>query len=104
MHAMITWRIRSQSGDGWRAWNDRLMAVLQPYKWLRPLDTTYVVELDDVDAYETIAKAFDRIANEAETGTVAVIMSPPINGGRYGGVLPEDMWPALNALSDPQAN
>lgn len=99
MHMMITWEIGGAATTDFQYWNDQMLAVIAPYPWARPLGTTYVVQIPDVGTHTAIARALHDVV-EKSSDSVRVVMTPPINGGQYSGVVASpDMWTELNRLS-----
>jgi hypothetical protein len=96
MHIVVSWDINEPASNNWNEWNERLKAVLQPFAWVRPLRTVYVVPIPDAVTHATIVSNLSAVANSAPGGSVHVLVSPSMVGGQYGGVLPANLWPELN--------
>lgn len=99
MHVLVSWDINEPASANWNSWNDKLKAVLQPYAWVRPLKTVYVVPIQDGSAQAAIGNALTQIASQAPSGSVHVLVSPPMIGGQYAGYLPSNLWSELNKRS-----
>ena len=75
--------------------------ALKPYSWVRPLPDFYVVSVPTSEQYQRIAEALRGIAERQQVQTTYLLVSPPMTGGRYSGFLPQNLWPELNARSQP---
>lgn len=75
-----------------------LQVALRPYSWVRPMTNFYVVNVPSSDQYNALAGALQHIATKY-SANVHLIISPPMSGGRYTGVLPQNLWAELNSRS-----
>lgn len=97
MHIAVSWDIAAQ-GQTWQHENNRLLDVIKPYSWVRPLNTFYVIQVADADARKAILNGLQQAAQTAVFGTqVHVLVSPLMLGGSYEGFLPTSTWAELNA-------
>lgn len=91
MHIAVSWDITD--GPDRTLISDRMIEVLKPYSWARPLTTYYVV---DTDVYGRQAIQ-DRLLEIGRTypSRVRFLVSPLMQGG-YQGFLTQEQWNAIN--------
>ena len=99
MHIIVSWDI-SASGERHSELNKKMREGLDGYSWARPLTTFYVVRIETEAARDTIQSRLELVAKTAPED-VNFVVSPAMNGGRYNGFLPKDMWDKINKRSDP---
>jgi hypothetical protein len=97
MHFVVSWDI-SASGTEWTTLNDRMRANLAPYSWVRPLTTLYVVQVAGQQVWDSILAGLTAVC-QANPSKIYFIMTPLMNGGRYNGFLPENLWTEVNQRS-----
>lgn len=99
MHILVSWDITNASDPGaWEMWNERLKEVIKPYSWVRPLNTVYVLQISDEFIRRAIINGLQSVSRQ-HNGYIHVLVSPPMVGGQYEGILPQNLWPELNARS-----
>jgi len=75
-----------------------LAGVLLPYSWARPLTNFFVVNVVSSEQYTALSGALQFVANKYPAN-ILLIISPPMSGGRYSGMLPPNLWTELNIRS-----
>ncbi len=98
MHIVVSWDI-SASGNKPIELEGKMIQCLKRYPWVRPLKSTYVVQVTSEEDRKTIINSLTEVANEADV-SVNFILTPLMSGGRYNGYLPHDMWEKINKISD----
>ena len=99
MHIVVCWEIvNAPDRESWEMWNGRLKEVINAFQWVRPIRSVYVVTVQEDWQRLLIAHGLTRVS-EQSSGMVRVLMSPTMIGGRYGGVLPKELWVELNQLT-----
>lgn len=94
---MVSWDIAGPAAQNFEHWNARLMEVIAPYAWIRALRTSYVVKIPSPEAHTAIARGMIDVG--AATPGIQLLISPPINGGQYCGLMKDDLWDQLNGLT-----
>lgn len=97
MHFVISWDISAQ-GTEWTDLNDKMRAILKPYSWARPLTTFYVVNVPSQETWNKILAELSTFA-KGHPNKINFIMSPLMQGGKYNGILPNNMWDEINKRS-----
>lgn len=69
--------------------------MIQPYLWVRPLSTFYVVKISGEPDRLAIQNSLVAVASSAGA-IVHFLITPPMIGGQYQGYLPTDNWPLIN--------
>ena len=95
MHIAVTWDINASSRERWNEINGKMVDVLQPFSWVRPLTTFYVVRLLVESERDLIADGLLAVA-ESVSEQVLFLVSPTMPSAQYRGYLPRDMWNELN--------
>lgn len=99
MHIVVSWDITNASEPGaWSMWDERLKEVIQPYSWVRPLKTVYVISVPNEDSRRRIITGLQNVSHQA-LGHIHILVSPAMVGGQYDGLLPQNLWSELNTRS-----
>ncbi|WP_324037035.1 hypothetical protein [Aeromonas caviae] len=98
MHFIISWDINA-TGSEWEQHNEAMKSFLKPYSWAKPLSTIYIVNVVGQFNWDNILQ---QITNYVQSfpGKINFIMSPLMSGGRYNGVLSNEMWNEVNMRSN----
>lgn len=96
MHIAISWDIARSTPERWTELNDRLVAVLAPYAWARPLNTYYIVPLASEAQRDSIHQEFLAVAQSVALPERIDLLITPVMVGHYTGYLPSTMWPILS--------
>jgi hypothetical protein len=99
MHTMLVWEVTA--GEARRKQIDEaLRAKLRGYSWVRPLGSVYVVKVQSAEERDELRKALVEVI-KANAEKIHLIVSPLMEGGRYGGFLPKALWEKLNLRTKP---
>ncbi|AQS61772.1 hypothetical protein A8L48_22570 [Rhizobium rhizogenes] len=99
VHILVSWDITNASEPGaWNMWNERLKEVIKSYSWVRPLNTVYVIEVPNEFVRRNIINGLQAVSRQ-HSGYIHIVVTPAMVGGQYDGVLPQNLWPELNARS-----
>ena len=99
MHTVFSYDLQIPAGERRREVEDRIEAILQPYRHVRRLTTFYIIHVEtqaEWNALLTNLSALSRDIPEA----LHFIMTPPMDGGRYNGILPRGDWDAVNEITN----
>jgi hypothetical protein len=93
LHLQISWDIKA-SQPRWGRINEELRECLTGYSWVKPLTTTYIVQIPSLEHRQAIREKIIEVcrSNKKE---VNVLISPAMQGGQYSGWLPQDLWPKV---------
>jgi hypothetical protein len=90
LHILISWDIKADIQQ-WSKLNNDLRECFDGYSWVKPLKTTYIVALPSLEDRQAIREKLIDVC-QANTKKINLLISPAMEGGRYGGWLPKDMW------------
>lgn len=91
MHIAVSWDITD--GPDRSELNERMVAVLNPYSWIRPLTTFYIIQTD-VYGRQAIQDGLISVGRMYPS-RVHFLVSPLMSGG-YQGFLPNNLWAQIN--------
>lgn len=91
MHIAVTWDITE--GPDRANLSSQMVEVLQPYSWVRPLTTFYIIKTDAVGR-ETINANLTKIGQRFPQRIRFVVT--PLMQGPYQGFLTQQDWTAIN--------
>lgn len=77
----------------------QLKECLDGYSWVKPLSTLYIVKVDDSEDRMSIKDGLVEVC-ENHPKLIYVIVSPLMQGGRYGGWLSKDLWPKIRQRAE----
>lgn len=69
--------------------------ALKDISWVRPMTNFYVVHVASSEKYDEIKFALVKAA-QAYNSNVSLLITPPMIGGGYYGLLPQSTWTAIN--------
>ena len=93
MHCIVSWDV-SEGAPPRSMVEQKLLDVLAPYAWVRPLTTFYIVPLPDQLRYNMLVQQLQGVAQQWPM-RIHIVISPLMSGGQYMGFLPGDLWPAI---------
>ena len=99
MHCFISWSIKAPGGSDRNMINQALISTLDGYQWVRPFGNVHVVRVQSVRQWEHIHNLISVVVDRSPH-KILFIMSPPIQGGSYNGVLDKEVWSALNNITE----
>ena len=98
MHFIVSWDIRV-SGPKVNKINAAMKKGLSGYSWVRPLKTFYIVNVNSQDDWDSIRKSLVSTVNKYPR-MVIFVMSPLMEGGKYYGILPKELWPKIRKRTE----
>jgi hypothetical protein len=97
MHFILSWDIKIE-GPRREEIEVAMLAGIKNFSWVRPLTTFYIVQINSPVDWENIFKYLTAVG-QRYPALVHFIMSPPIQGGKYNGLLPPNLWSEINKHS-----
>ena len=94
MHFVVSWDIGA-SGVEWANLDNKMREKLEPYFYACPLKTLCVVKTESQQEWDSIYSELITIC-KANPNEVHFIMTPLMDGGRYSGFIPENLWEKMN--------
>jgi hypothetical protein len=98
VHVMVAWEISEEEPSRKTEIDSALKEALKGYSWVRPLGNVYVVKVKSDQDRDRLGESLKAVARESSG--VHVIFSPAMEGGRYNGWLPKDLWPKIRQRVD----
>jgi hypothetical protein len=96
IHALLVVKVRIDP-VGAMAAKEITTTLESSTRYLKVADDTYVVQPRGPTGYHDLVVKLDAVAIKYSTH-VRYIMSPPLIGGEYAGLLERDMWPLIRTL------
>jgi hypothetical protein len=97
MHFVFTYDL-SATGERRKQIEEELDTYLKPYAWVRRLSTFYIIKVNSTLEWENLLKQLQGYSNSLPE-KFHFIMSPPMTGGTYNGILTEGLWDDINKIS-----
>ena len=97
MHFLLTYDIHA-SGPQRTPIETSLQEILRPHNWVKPLTTTYIIQVAGQQQWNTIHGQLTQLGN-THLRLFNFIMTPLIQGGRYDGFINPNLWSEINARS-----
>ena len=98
MHFAVSWDIKV-SGEEASRLNVQLKEKISPYPWVQALSNFYIVRVDSQETWDKILKELQAIGL-ANPYKVNFVITPLMVGGRYNGILPQNLWGEINQKSE----
>ena len=98
MHFIVSWNIKT-FGQKSNEINAAMKEGLSGYSWIRPLQTLYIVGVDSQDDWDSIRGNLVSTAKKYPR-KVIFVMSPLMDGGKYSGILPKELWPKIRKRTE----
>lgn len=96
MHFVLTYDITT-TGPTRQSIEDDIHNIIRPYKWIKVLTTFYIIKINSKNDWQTILNS---LGNTAKTKVyLRFVMSPPMVGGTYNGMLKNDEWNVINEIT-----
>ena len=99
MHLMLAWDIKTTEPRRSEI-NAALKQALKGYSWVRALGNVYIVKIESVDERDALGEKLKDVAKTFRD--VNLIYSPAMQGGRYNGWLPKDLWPKIRQRAEDE--
>ncbi len=97
MHCVFTYDLAA-SGDRRTEIEADIDKFLKPYRWAKRLTTFYIIEIKSIENWNSLLKQFQDYSKSIPE-RFHFIISPPMAGGRYNGILPEGKWDFINDIT-----
>lgn len=98
MHFVLSYDLSAQ-GERRSEIEGKIENVLSPYKHVKRLTTFYIVLIRVDSDWEAIRSSLTALSQEISE-TFHFIMSPPMEGGKYNGILQKGEWDEINAITN----
>ena len=98
MHVVVAWEIKASAADRAPELNSALKQALSGYSWVRVLGNVYVVKVRSESDRHDLGESLKSVAREL--GGVNILYTPAMEGGRYNGWLPRDLWAKIRQRVD----
>lgn len=95
MHFVVSWDIKVPTGPHREEIATALKNCIKIYSWVRPLTTFYVVKVSSQQVWDSIRQCLQAVCLRYR-GEVDLIMTPLMQGGKYDGFLPGNLWTEIN--------
>lgn len=98
MHCVFSYDLSVPSGSRREEIVNNINELINTHRNVRRLTTFYILYVQDNNDWERLRV---RIANYATSiqETLHFIMTPPIRGGRYDGILARGEWEDINTIA-----
>jgi hypothetical protein len=94
LHFVVAYEQAKPTPD-WGKIEERIRTILAPYSWVRALKNVYVVPIKGTEDFSKITEQLIALGASYREN-IYILISPPADGGTYGGSLPPTLWPELN--------
>jgi hypothetical protein len=98
VHVMVAWEIKAAEAARRAEISSALKEALKGYSWVRAVGNVYIVKVRSEDDRRNLGNGLKDVAREF--GEVNIIYSPAMEGGRYNGWLPRDLWQKIRQRVD----
>ena len=95
---MVAWEVKASAASQESAINDAFKAALSGYSWVRALGSVYVVKVRSESDRHDLGESLKSVARDFKG--VNIIYTPAMEGGRYNGWLPRDLWAKIRQRVD----
>ena len=95
---MVAWEVKANASGQGSDINAALKGALSGYSWVRALGSVYVVKIRSESDRHDLAERLKSVARDL--GGVNIICTPAMEGGRYNGWLPRDLWAKIRQRVD----
>lgn len=93
MHFLVAWEPNEHDRSQVAL---RIIESLSGYKFAKTTDNAYVVGVDSEAEYNDVR---DKLIETGKADSLNIIITPPISGGTYVGLLPSIRWSSVNKIS-----
>ncbi len=98
MHVLVAWEIKPGAASQSQDINSALKQALSGYSWVRALGNVYIVKVRSESERHDLGESLKSVAREL--GGVNLIYTPAMEGGRYNGWLPRELWTKIRQRVD----
>lgn len=97
MHCVFSYDL-SASGERRKAIEAEIDKLIKPYRWARRLTTFYIIEIKSKENWDKLLSQLQEYS-QGISENFNFIMSPPLTGGRYDGILNKGDWDFINEIT-----
>ena len=102
MHCVFSYDLHLDEGDRRRQIESQIEDILSHHRPnVRRLTTYYIVHIQNRTDWDSMLQELSDLSR-SNPGLLHFIMSPPLDGGHYNGILPRNEWNDINAITDTQ--
>lgn len=98
MHTVLAYDLQIPAGARKQEVEGRIEDILRPLRHVRRLSTFFIIHVETQTEWDSLLHDLAALSREIPE-TFRFIMSPPMEGGRYNGILPRDEWEEINAIT-----
>ncbi len=99
MHFIVAWEINAAAQRRIPEIEKQLESCFIKYRWVCPLDNFYIIQARNSQDYLSVRQSLARTIRKFPNDEVFFIMGPMMRGGRYDGLLPEEVWEEVNDIT-----
>lgn len=97
MHCVFSYDLAAD-GDILRELESTISSILTPYRHVRRLQSFYIIHVDNVEAWNTLLRELTSYL-QPRPERAHFILSPPMEGGMYNGLLGSNEWEEINEIT-----
>jgi len=97
MHFVLSYDL-SATGERRTEVENRIHEIINPYRNVRRLTTFYIIHVSNNSEWETIRTQMTELSRQIPE-RLHFIMSPLMDGGYYDGILSQNQWTEVNAIT-----
>jgi hypothetical protein len=98
MYFIVSWDIGTTE-PAWSKINEQLRDCFKSFPQIRPVNTFYMVKVENAQQYQAIHDCLLKIAKESTTVKVHFVMSPLLSIAGWKGWLPQDRWTKIAEIT-----
>lgn len=98
MHFVLSYDLGA-TGERRTQIENEIHSVISPYRNVKRLTTYYIIHVESSAVWETIRRQLTNLSSSIPE-RLHFIMTPLMDGGKYNGILPEDQWNEINAVTN----
>lgn len=97
MHFVLSYDLGA-TGERRTQIENEIHSVISPYRNVKRLTTFYIIHVESSAVWETIRGQLTTLSSSIPE-RFNFIMTPLMDGGMYNGMLPQDQWININAIT-----
>jgi hypothetical protein len=78
---------------------EQIQSIISPYRNVKRLTTFYIIHIESGIVWESIRSQLTNLSVSIPE-RLHFIMTPLMDGGKYNGMLQEDQWDEINAITN----
>ena len=99
MHTVFSYDLQIPAGERRQEVERRIDAILQPYRHVHRLSTFYIIHVNTQAEWNALLTNLSSLCRDIPEA-FHFILSPPMDGGRYNGILPRGDWDEINEITN----